>query len=381
VVDADGVHVLCFDQAQEKARAWFAELAIADGGAGPCTVKTCIEDHLKSMEKHRKSARDTRYKAEALILPGLGELDCGDLITEVLEKWLHDLAASDALLRSKNGARKRNTRKLDKNDPEAVRRRKATANRVWTVLRGALNRAWRRGKIRSDDAWRRVEAFRNVDAARVRYLSIAEVQRLVNACGGTFRRLVQAALGSGARYGELAALRVSDGTAHVQRSKVGKGRHIVLNAEGVALFKTLVTGKEGNALLLPRPDGEAWAPAMQRRPIVDACKHGKVTPSTTFHGLRHTYASHAIMNGAPPMVVAKNLGHRDTRMVERHYGHLAPNYVADEIRKSAPVFRFEIDKPAASLDDRRVASRSLHGAILLRIMMDGNVPHWTCNAR
>jgi hypothetical protein len=61
------------------------------------------------------------------------------------------------------------------------------------------------------------------------------------------------------------------------------------------------------------------------------------------------------MNGAPLMVVAKNLGHRDTRMVERHYGHLAPNYVADEIRKSAPVFKFEIEKSAASLDDRRVA--------------------------
>ena len=37
-------------------------------------------------------------------------------------------------------------------------------------------------------------------------------------------------------------------------------------------------------------------------------------------------------------VVAKNLGHGDTRMVERHYGHLAPSYVADRIRKHAPKF-------------------------------------------
>jgi hypothetical protein len=27
------------------------------------------------------------------------------------------------------------------------------------------------------------------------------------------------------------------------------------------------------------------------------------------------------MNGMPLMVVAKNLGHVDTRMVEAHYGH------------------------------------------------------------
>ena len=38
------------------------------------------------------------------------------------------------------------------------------------------------------------------------------------------------------------------------------------------------------------------------------------------------------------MVVAKNMGHSDTRMVEKHYGHLAPSYVADAIRAGAPRF-------------------------------------------
>jgi len=53
---------------------------------------------------------------------------------------------------------------------------------------------------------------------------------------------------------------------------------------------------------------------------------------------RHTFASHAIMNGAPLMVVAQALGHVDTRMVEKHYGHLSPSYAADAIRKAAPRF-------------------------------------------
>jgi hypothetical protein len=44
------------------------------------------------------------------------------------------------------------------------------------------------------------------------------------------------------------------------------------------------------------------------------------------------------MAGLPLMVVAKNLGHKDTKMVERHYGHLAPSYVAEAIRKHAPRF-------------------------------------------
>ena len=37
------------------------------------------------------------------------------------------------------------------------------------------------------------------------------------------------------------------------------------------------------------------------------------------------------LNGVPLMVVAKNPGHTNTRMVEKHYGHLAPRYVADAI--------------------------------------------------
>ena len=35
------------------------------------------------------------------------------------------------------------------------------------------------------------------------------------------------------------------------------------------------------------------------------------------------------------MVVAQVLGHADTRMVERHYGHLAPSYVRDVVRATA----------------------------------------------
>ena len=73
----------------------------------------------------------------------------------------------------------------------------------------------------------------------------------------------------------------------------------------------------------------------------DACKGARIEPEANFHCLRHTYASHAIMNGASLLVVAKNLGHSDTRMVERHYGHLAPSDIADAIRAAAPKFGVE----------------------------------------
>jgi integrase len=75
--------------------------------------------------------------------------------------------------------------------------------------------------------------------------------------------------------------------------------------------------------------------------MADACKNGQITPPAGFHALRHTYASLTIMAGGPLMVVAKNLGHVDTRMVEKHYGHMSNAYVADAIRASAP--RFDVE--------------------------------------
>jgi len=49
------------------------------------------------------------------------------------------------------------------------------------------------------------------------------------------------------------------------------------------------------------------------------------------------------------MVVAKNLGHTSTRMVEAHYGHMAKDYVTDTIRQHAPTFGFKPSKVVTSL--------------------------------
>jgi integrase len=83
--------------------------------------------------------------------------------------------------------------------------------------------------------------------------------------------------------------------------------------------------------------------------MIEACGRAKITPALGFHGLRHTWASLAVMNGTPLLVVAKNLGHTDTRMVEKHYGHLAPSYIADAIRAGAPRFGFKPDRKVAAL--------------------------------
>ena len=87
--------------------------------------------------------------------------------------------------------------------------------------------------------------------------------------------------------------------------------------------------------------------------MIEACDRAKITPAVSFHSLRHTYASHAVMAGAPLLVVAKNLGHADTRMVEKHYGHLSQSYLADAIRAAAPRFGIVDESKVARLQGNR----------------------------
>jgi integrase len=345
--DADGDRVLTFWQAQDRCRE-LAGRRKASAVTGPLTVRDAIEDYLVFLDSNRKpsTARDSRYRAHAFIVPQLGDIEVSDLSTDMVEKWLGRIAKAPARLRTREGEQQQH-REVAGDDGR--RQRKASANRLLTILKGALNRAWKRGKVASDSAWRRVEPFESVDAARVRYLSIEEAKRLVNACDQEFRPLVQAALETGARYGELARLQVCDfnrdaGTVAIRETKTGKPRHVVLTDEGRAFFERLTVGRAGTEPMLG-----TWGDSHQRRPMIEAVKRAKIKPAISFHGLRHTWASLAVMNGTPLLVVAKNLGHSDTRMVEKHYGHLAPSYVADAIRKGAPKFGFKADTNVTAL--------------------------------
>jgi integrase len=153
----------------------------------------------------------------------------------------------------------------------------------------------------------------------------------------------------------LAGLTVADfnpdaGTLAIRKSKSGVPRHVVLANEGTALLTALTAGRTGTDLILRRATGEPWRASNQGRLIREACAHSNINPPISFHALRHTWASHAVMNGVPLMVVARNLGHVDTKMVEKHYGHLAPSYMAEEIRKKAPRFGFKPDPKLATLE-------------------------------
>ena len=352
VSDADGAAILDFWQAQDAARKAMVERARrAHGKHGPVTVADAMDEYLAYLDGHKKSGDDARYRDRAHIRPTLGDIEVGKLTADRLRKWMADMAKTPARLRTREGL-KQQYASLD--SAEAKRARKVTVNRTLIVLKAAINLAWREGKVASNAEWSRVQPFENVNTARIRYLTVAQAQRLINGCDPDFRLLVQAALETGARLGELVALQVHDfnpntGTLAIRTSKSGKARHVVLTEEGAAFFKQVCAGRPDHATMLLRADGQPWGRAQQSPLMREACGRAKITPAINFHGLRHTWASLAAMAGVPLMVVAKNLGHRDTRMVEMHYGHLAPSYVADAIRAGAPRFGFKPDTKIARM--------------------------------
>jgi integrase len=329
---ADGVSTLSYPQAQDRARRW-GNLAPVAEAEKPLTVAEAMETYLRFVELHRKSHKTARGRTANDILPELGHRRVDQLTTAELRDWLAKLAARP---RMRNGAPMA-TPKTD----EEKRKRRATSNRTLAILKAALNFAFAEGRVANDAAWRGLKPFREANAARVHYLQREECRRLVNAAAEPFRSLVNAALLTGCRYSELTRLRVEDfksesGTVHVRISKSGKGRHVVLTNEGVAFFEALCAGRAGNAVMLTRDGGAPWGETDQPYPMRMACKRAGMVP-TNFHALRHTYASLAIMDGVPLMIVARNLGHSDTRMVERHYGHLADDHVSQMIRRIQPL--------------------------------------------
>lgn len=355
IENADGREVLTYFQAQEKAREHTRAEQAEQEAAGPMTVARAAEDYLEWFRAHRKSHAETRSTIQAHVLPAFGRELLGDLTTKRIEKWHARLAMSaprsrapvatskKSLARTARGERlpAQQFRAFDPDDAPAARRRKNTANRILTVFRALLNHAWRNGAVASDLAWRRVKPFRNVDDARVRFLSQDEARRLLEASPAEFARLVRAGLLTGCRYGELTELQVGDfhrqaGTIHVRDSKSGRPRHVPLTDEGARFFAELIGDRAAHETLFLRADRAPWGKNHQVRAMTAACAAAKIDPPVSFHVLRHTYGSWLAMQGTPLQVIAEAMGHSDTRITQKHYGHLLPSYVAQVIRANLP---------------------------------------------
>lgn len=343
--DADETKIFNFAQAQGLAQKFAAEVNRHDDlESKKYTVQTAIKDYLQDFRANgKKSLYSTEAQINAHILPVFGNKLVSELTFRQLNAWKNKLAISDKRLRSSTKFGEDQQYASDQSsDPEYQRKRRATANRIVTILKAILNHAYNTNHIQSNDAWKKVKPFKHVSEAKIRFLNEQEIIRLLNACELDFRSLVRGALLTGARYGELTNLKVADfntdnNSILIAQTKSGKARYIPLNDEGLLFFKQLTIGRDTKEYIFCRTDGKKWMKNYQVRPLEAACHKAKIPP-INFHILRHTYGSSLAMRGVPLQVIATVLGHADTRITHKHYAHLMPSYVADVIKQHLPSF-------------------------------------------
>jgi integrase len=189
----------------------------------------------------------------------------------------------------------------------------------WAIRQRIAPKAW-------DNPCKRI-ALRPENNGRVRFLDDKELPALLEACKRAkwpkLYALVLLALTTGARRGELEALRWRDidldgGLATLERSKNGDKRVLPLLPNAIEALRPHV-GAPG-ALLF----------ASSRRPDVAhnhvPCWHTALkvagVRSFRFHDLRHSCASYLAQSGATLLEIADVLGHRNLS-VTRRYSHLA----------------------------------------------------------
>lgn len=300
--------------------------------AATYTVAHALADYADALEAEGKpSHRAARQDARALILPVLGGRLVQELRREDVEAWRDLLAKSAPRKRRKDPDAP--LEPIGTADPEALRRRRVRVNRILGLLKAALNRATDRVRgLRPGvaDSWRGVAPFPKVARGRVRPLEAEEVARLLIAAPTPeFRDLAHAAVLTGARYAEIAELRVGDfldrdGKLHFRKTKDDreKGRTIALSDEGVALFRRLTAGRAPEDRIFLRPDGKPWRNSDQQRPMraaVEAAGIPTYPTRPTFHNLRDSYAAALLRNGVALEIVSKLLGHSSIELTRRHY--------------------------------------------------------------
>lgn len=183
---------------------------------------------------------------------------------------------------------------------------------------------------------------RTAPQAEVEFYTEEETRRMLDAargCGPTTHALLQAALYTGMRKGELFGLRWSDvdlerRIVFVRRSyllapKSGRMRTVPIHPELAATLRELRAAAQEGELVFPVQGRMGTAHDMCGLYEVMAAA-GVRSLGRPWHAMRHTFASHYVMNGGNLLALQRMLGHSRFEMTQL-YSHLSTGFMAAEI--------------------------------------------------
>jgi len=155
------------------------------------------------------------------------------------------------------------------------------------------------------------------------FLTMQQIKTLLSVLDGDCLLIAKVCLSVGARWGEAQGMRAND--IHNQKitfkdTKNGKPRSVPITK---ALFEELSAVRQGRLFK------DCYK---QFRYRLNKCGFD-LPKGQCSHVLRHTFASHFIMNGGNLLSLQKILGHGDIKMTMR-YAHLAPDYLIEVLDKN-----------------------------------------------
>ncbi len=196
-----------------------------------------------------------------------------------------------------------------------------TINRELLYLQAVFNELGRLGEWSGGNPLSVLRQYK-VQETELAFLSDDEIQRLLDACRyhKDLWLIVMLCLSTGARWSEIEKL---------TRSQLGAGRITFTRTKGKRNRTVPVDG--WLLAMVPARTGRLFADCYDE--FEKAVKHARIELPTgqLTHVLRHTFASHFMMNGGNILVLQRILGHTDIKMTMR-YAHFAPDHLEDAVR-------------------------------------------------
>ena len=161
---------------------------------------------------------------------------------------------------------------------------------------------------------------------------------------------------TGARRGEIISLRVQHfdpdtGMLRMFQSKTGKTLTQPLTPEGVRLFESLTAGRDPLEYIFTRADGRPWGTHDVTKPMAEAVTAAKLA-DVSFKTTRATYGKLLLIATGNIELVAKALGHIDSRITRRHYARYVPSELATAMAK-LPALGFDKESKVSRIGNKR----------------------------
>jgi len=263
-----------------------------------CKLVELAQDYLKWSERQR--VHKTKKYWIPQLMEAFGNLNVSDLNPKIIEQWQGE--------------------RLKKNKP-------STVNRLTTCLKHMVNKGVEWG-MTSEETLKSVRKVKQLkgENKRLRYLTIEELQRLLDCCRQHLKSIILVAVHTGMRKGEILNLKwdqvdLRNNFILLDKTKNGERREIPINGTLTELFASMPRSLESEYVFVDK-EGKPYGNI--KRSFSTALRMAEIR-DFHFHDLRHTFASHSVMTGVDLTSVKELLGHKSLTMALR-YSHLAPGH-------------------------------------------------------